>query len=232
VRGFISAVMLEAKEIGARIGIPIDEQPEDRHQVTRKLGAMQGRRCCRTWRPASRWSSTRWSSAVRELGAAHAGADAVHRCAAGPGAAACARARPVPRRMSPPARALSTAAFRHAAADRADDGRQPCGGAPGLQPRRGRGHGRDVPQRCHGAGGGALVLAIRRAAGAERRATGARCRHRRADRRCRACACIHPWRGCRWRWRCWPSTPTRCGRRCGRAWSTAPAGARTAAPCR
>ena len=41
VRGFISAVMLEAKAIGARIGIPIAEQPEDRHQVTRKLGAMQ-----------------------------------------------------------------------------------------------------------------------------------------------------------------------------------------------
>ena len=23
------------------------------------------------------------------------------------------------------------------------------------------------------------------------------------------------WRGCRWRWRCWPSTPTRCGPRYG-----------------
>lgn len=41
VRGFISAVMLEAKAIGARIGIPIAEQPEDCHQVTRKLGAMR-----------------------------------------------------------------------------------------------------------------------------------------------------------------------------------------------
>ncbi len=41
VRGFISAVMLEAREIGARIGIPIAEQPEDRHAVTRKLGAMR-----------------------------------------------------------------------------------------------------------------------------------------------------------------------------------------------
>ena len=41
VRHFISAVMLEAREIGARIGIPIAEQPEDRHQVTRKLGAMR-----------------------------------------------------------------------------------------------------------------------------------------------------------------------------------------------
>lgn len=38
VRAFISAVMLEAREIGARIGIPIAEQPEDRHQVTRRLG--------------------------------------------------------------------------------------------------------------------------------------------------------------------------------------------------
>ena len=41
VRGFISSVMLEAREIGARIGINIDQQPEDRHQVTRKLGAVK-----------------------------------------------------------------------------------------------------------------------------------------------------------------------------------------------
>jgi len=41
VRHFVSSVMLEAKEIGARIGIPIDQQPEDRHQVTRKLGAFK-----------------------------------------------------------------------------------------------------------------------------------------------------------------------------------------------
>ncbi|CAM5779906.1 2-dehydropantoate 2-reductase [Ottowia pentelensis] len=37
-RGFVSAVMLEAREIGARIGVPIAETPEDRHRVTRKLG--------------------------------------------------------------------------------------------------------------------------------------------------------------------------------------------------
>src|SRR6059058_3448388 len=41
VRGFISAVMLEAREIGGRVGIPIAQQPEDRHQVTRKLGAFK-----------------------------------------------------------------------------------------------------------------------------------------------------------------------------------------------
>ena len=41
VRDFISRVMLEAREIGARIGIPIEQQPEDRHQVTRKLGAFK-----------------------------------------------------------------------------------------------------------------------------------------------------------------------------------------------
>ncbi len=40
-RGFISSVMLEAREIGAHIGIPIDQQPEDRHAVTRKLGAFK-----------------------------------------------------------------------------------------------------------------------------------------------------------------------------------------------
>ena len=41
VRGFISSVMLEAKEIGSRLGIVIDQQPEDRHAVTRKLGAFK-----------------------------------------------------------------------------------------------------------------------------------------------------------------------------------------------
>jgi 2-dehydropantoate 2-reductase len=41
VRGFCSHVMLEAKEIGSRIGIPIDQQPEDRHAVTRKLGSFK-----------------------------------------------------------------------------------------------------------------------------------------------------------------------------------------------
>ncbi|MDP9899508.1 2-dehydropantoate 2-reductase [Variovorax ginsengisoli] len=41
VLGFISRVMLEAKEIGARIGVPIADSPEDRHVVTRKLGAFK-----------------------------------------------------------------------------------------------------------------------------------------------------------------------------------------------
>ncbi|PZP91059.1 MAG: 2-dehydropantoate 2-reductase [Variovorax paradoxus] len=41
VRGLVTQVMLEAKEIGARIGIPIAQQPEDRHAVTRKLGAFK-----------------------------------------------------------------------------------------------------------------------------------------------------------------------------------------------
>jgi len=41
VRGFISSVMLEAKAIGAKIGIPIDQPPEDRHAVTLKLGAFK-----------------------------------------------------------------------------------------------------------------------------------------------------------------------------------------------
>jgi 2-dehydropantoate 2-reductase len=41
VRGFCSNVMLEAKAIGARLGLPIDQQPEDRHAVTRKLGSFK-----------------------------------------------------------------------------------------------------------------------------------------------------------------------------------------------
>ena len=41
VRGFVSAVMLEAKAIGDKLGVPINQQPEDRHAVTRKLGAFK-----------------------------------------------------------------------------------------------------------------------------------------------------------------------------------------------
>ena len=41
VRGFISSVMLEAKEVGSRLGIHIDQRPEDRHAVTLKLGAFR-----------------------------------------------------------------------------------------------------------------------------------------------------------------------------------------------
>src|SRR5690606_34310583 len=41
VRGFISAVMLEASAIGERIGLPIPITPEQRHQVTRQLGAFK-----------------------------------------------------------------------------------------------------------------------------------------------------------------------------------------------
>jgi 2-dehydropantoate 2-reductase len=41
VRGFVTSAMLEAKEIGARFGIPIDQAPSDRHAVTMKLGAMK-----------------------------------------------------------------------------------------------------------------------------------------------------------------------------------------------
>ncbi len=41
VRGFMSKVMLEARSIGERIGIPIAQAPEDRHAVTRKLGAFK-----------------------------------------------------------------------------------------------------------------------------------------------------------------------------------------------
>jgi 2-dehydropantoate 2-reductase len=41
VREFTSKVMLEAKAIGERLGIPILQQPEDRHAVTAKLGAFK-----------------------------------------------------------------------------------------------------------------------------------------------------------------------------------------------
>ncbi len=41
VRAFCQAAMREAQEIGARIGCPIAESPEDRNKVTRKLGAFR-----------------------------------------------------------------------------------------------------------------------------------------------------------------------------------------------
>lgn len=41
VRQFMSRCMLEAAEIGRRIGLPIDQDPEQRHAVTRKLGAFR-----------------------------------------------------------------------------------------------------------------------------------------------------------------------------------------------
>ncbi|CAN7312251.1 2-dehydropantoate 2-reductase [Variovorax paradoxus] len=41
VRAFCSAVMSEAAEIGRRIGCPIEQDPEDRHVVTAKLGTFK-----------------------------------------------------------------------------------------------------------------------------------------------------------------------------------------------
>jgi 2-dehydropantoate 2-reductase len=40
VRSFVNQVMLEAKAVGAQLGIEMNQQPEDRHSVTRKRGAM------------------------------------------------------------------------------------------------------------------------------------------------------------------------------------------------
>jgi len=41
VRAFCSAVMGEVAAVGARIGCGIEQSPEDRHAVTRKLGAFK-----------------------------------------------------------------------------------------------------------------------------------------------------------------------------------------------
>jgi 2-dehydropantoate 2-reductase len=41
VRNFCSAVMLEAQAVGAAFGVPIEQRPEERHAVTRKLGAFK-----------------------------------------------------------------------------------------------------------------------------------------------------------------------------------------------
>ena len=68
VRGFMSSVMLEAKAIGERIGIPIAQAPEDRHAVTRKLGAFRTSMLqdVQAGRPVELDALV---SAVRELGA-------------------------------------------------------------------------------------------------------------------------------------------------------------------
>ena len=41
VRAFCSAVMREARALGAAFGIPIEQEPEERHAVTRRLGAFR-----------------------------------------------------------------------------------------------------------------------------------------------------------------------------------------------
>lgn len=41
VRAFCSALMLEARAVGAAFGVPIDQEPEDRHAVTRRLGSFK-----------------------------------------------------------------------------------------------------------------------------------------------------------------------------------------------
>ena len=41
VRDFCSAVMREAQALGAGFGIPIEQSPDERHQVTRKLGSFK-----------------------------------------------------------------------------------------------------------------------------------------------------------------------------------------------
>ena len=41
VRGFMSRCMVEAAQIGERIGLPIAQDPEQRHALTRKLGAFR-----------------------------------------------------------------------------------------------------------------------------------------------------------------------------------------------
>jgi 2-dehydropantoate 2-reductase len=38
---FVCAVMMEAKQLGAKIGLPIEQNPQDRNALTRKLGAFK-----------------------------------------------------------------------------------------------------------------------------------------------------------------------------------------------
>ena len=60
VRAFVSAAMLEASAVGARVGCAIDQSPEDRHAITAGL-AISSHRCCRMSRPVAASNSTRSS---------------------------------------------------------------------------------------------------------------------------------------------------------------------------
>jgi 2-dehydropantoate 2-reductase len=68
VREFLSNAMLEAREIGGRIGCPIAQTPQDRHAVTRRLGDFTPSMLqdARAGRPLELNALT---GAVRELGA-------------------------------------------------------------------------------------------------------------------------------------------------------------------
>jgi 2-dehydropantoate 2-reductase len=70
VRGFCSAAMREAAAVGARIGCPIAQDPEDRHAVTEKLGAFK----TSMLQDVERGRPTELDAlvgAVREIGHAH-----------------------------------------------------------------------------------------------------------------------------------------------------------------
>jgi 2-dehydropantoate 2-reductase len=67
---FCTAAMMEAKRIGEAIGCPIDQTPQDRHQITRKLGAFKTSMLqdMQAGRPIELDALV---GAVRELGARH-----------------------------------------------------------------------------------------------------------------------------------------------------------------
>jgi 2-dehydropantoate 2-reductase len=69
VRGFCQTAMREAQQVGARIGCPIEESPEDRNKITRKLGAFTSSMLqdARAGRPLELDALV---GAVREIGAA------------------------------------------------------------------------------------------------------------------------------------------------------------------
>jgi 2-dehydropantoate 2-reductase len=69
VREFCQTAMREAQQVGARIGCPIEESPEDRNKITRKLGAFTTSMLqdARAGRPLELDALV---GAVREIGAA------------------------------------------------------------------------------------------------------------------------------------------------------------------
>jgi 2-dehydropantoate 2-reductase len=90
VRGFVSAVMLEAKAIGARSASRSTSSPKTA-TPSRASWARSRPRCCRTWKPSKPLEIDALVGGAR-AGPDHQRAHPLHRCPAGPGAGARAGA--------------------------------------------------------------------------------------------------------------------------------------------
>ena len=120
VTDFIRAIMVEARDIGARIGTPVEQDVDERLEITRSMGPMR----TSMLQDADAGRSVELDAlvgAVRELGRAVDVADAVHRRTVRADPGRRARPRPLPglTRGPPPARPRLAAPGRRARVHRA-----------------------------------------------------------------------------------------------------------------